>query len=221
MGKGVSAHRIAAALGPIFAMMIVGAACSSSTVLSTTDGGVGTSGAGTSGLVVREDANEEPLPKRRGIFSSRLTDHPDQREPCKVDGPYLDIGTFDPPTPIEDEQIVDGLKAHVFCTVSSILGTDMYEVSANIDFDASNSRSMSVQGRINTSGEGSGVLFSMGKGKDTYAANGCRFHFGKAVHGVAAGRVWAEVDCSEIETVAFDQLCTSVAEIRFENCRLK
>lgn len=217
----MGAHRIAAAAGPVLAMIALAAACSSSEVLSSTDGGGGTSGAGTSGLVVREDANEEPLPKRRGAFASRLTDHPEQREPCKVDGPFLDIGTLDPPAPVEDDTVVDGLKAHVFCTVASVLGTDSYEISASIDFDAANSRSMNVQGRITTSGEGSGVLFSMGKGKDTYAANSCRFRFGKAVHGVAAGRVWAEVACSEIETVAFDQLCSSVAEIRFENCRLK
>ncbi|MBS2013361.1 MAG: hypothetical protein JST00_10765 [Deltaproteobacteria bacterium] len=199
----------------------VTSACSSSTVLSSTDGG-STSGAGTSGLVVRDASGDEPLPKRRGAMTSSLTDHPDQREPCTSEGPFVAIGKLDPPEPVEDESIIDGLKARVSCTVAQVGGSnEAFDVSASIDFDVTNGRSMYVQGRITAAGDGSGVLFSMGKGKDTFASNSCRFGFGKAVHGVAAGRVWVEVRCSEIETVSFDQLCTSVAEIRFENCRLK
>lgn len=218
----MTARRIAALIAPPCAIAAILAACSSSTVLSTTDAGT-SSGAGTSGLVVREDANEEPLPKRLAAVSTRLQPSSVTREPCPFDGPFVDIGKVEPWQPIEDGSgSADADKAGVFCRVIPNAAGTAFDVFGSVDSPAAPGTPRSTfQGTISASGDGSPVIFSISKNKDDFASNQCRFNLTKPAHGIAAGRFWGTVVCEEAETITFDKLCRSIAEVRFENCRTK
>jgi hypothetical protein len=57
---------------------------------------------------------------------------------------------------------------------------------------------------------------------ETFADSSCTAHFDTTRgEGIAAGRVWAEVDCPNAANPAVQKVCAATMQLRFENCAQK
>ncbi len=197
--------------------------CTKSEILSTTDGG--TSGSpGTSGVIVRQDASDEPPPPARAIVETSIGPSPVTREPCPVDKvtPYFTLGTFSPPAPVDDRAAYTNGIASVYCNVTPKDATGAnFDVSGSIELSGPDGGKVTVSAYVRGTSV-SGVVFTVGKnGKEEYLSNDCTLDIHAS--GIAAGRFWGDFSCVEGETLLLgggkDRLCWTRGQVRLENCR--
>ena len=137
----------------------------------------------------------------------------------------LPDGTDDPASPLKDpvKPVDDGGddqqgKASVSCSV--IESGDGFDVALHAELTGATGGAMTITGRILRAVESKGVSAALTRKGETYSGAGnCTVTFNTTVgHAIAAGRVWAKLECPDAELPSQQRVCATNAEFRFENC---
>src|SRR5262249_23736450 len=148
---------------------------------------------------------------------------------CQDEGPLFDIGDFgnqntDPKVPsraIKDGEPYGQGAVSVSCSVTPA-GADEFNVAGSIDLSGATGGFFRIDGKFKTTGEQQGIhaKFASRRTTNQYDSlgNGCVVRYSTSFQGVAAGRVWGEIDCPKAENLGAQKACKGVAEFRFENC---
>lgn len=133
----------------------------------------------------------------------------------KLDGPLVD-----PVRPVDDGADEQQGKASVSCSV--IAGGDGFDIALHAELTGATGGAMTMSGHIKADkGQTSpGVSLALTRKGETYSANAqCNVTFDTAQgHDIAAGRVWALIDCPDAAAPSAQRICETKAHFRFENC---
>jgi hypothetical protein len=150
---------------------------------------------------------------------------------CGEAGQLFTIGEFgnpalDPPVPSSPKKSGDADQQGNVSVTCSVLpaGADEFTVSASASLTGATGGTFTIrQAKIKTTGENTGIsaTFSKRSGAGivySQADGGCTIRFTTPFQGVAAGRVWGEIDCPKVTNANAQVACRAVAQFRFENC---
>ena len=154
---------------------------------------------------------------------------------CSKSGTLLEIGSFgnpalgrvdpaDPTSPLKDpvRPVRDGaMEGTGTVTVSCAVTPDgdAFLVKLSTQLSGMRGGAATISGRINPVGDSTGVSVSITQLGVTFTDANCTARFDSvAGQAVAAGRVWATVDCPNAASPATQLICKTTAELRFENC---
>jgi len=201
-------------------------ACSG-TASSTGDGGASSSSSsGSSG---------SPGATPRVTFDSSISPGAHSAKECGKTGTFFTVGSFgnpalgrvnpnDPESPLKDpvRPVDDGGddqlgKVSVSCSVKA--NGERFDVAAHAELTGANGGAVTVTGSFARIGDQPSITVALTKKGETFSATNCIARFDTTVgQAVAAGRVWAEVDCANAEQPSAQQICATRAQLRFENC---
>ena len=186
----------------------------------------------TSALACGEDVQATP----RVTFDSSISPGKHSSKDCTQTGTWFTIGSFgnpalgrvnpddkesplvDPVRPVDDGGEDQQGKASVSCSV--IEARDGFDIALHAELTGATGGAMTVTGHVLRSADSPGISAALTRKGETYnAAGNCIITFNTAVgHAVAAGRVWGLLDCPDAEAPSQQRVCTTHAELRFENC---
>jgi len=211
--------------GVVLSALLV--ACTTGTTGAVGDGG--TSDGGSSG-----SSGSNPVATPRVTFDSTIAPGTHTVKECPKTGTWVTIGSFgnpalgrvdpsdpesplkDPVRPVDDGGDDQGGKVSVSCSVKQT--SDAFVVSATAQLTGANGGAVTMTGSIRPTGE-SRVTLAMTKQGETFSATDCVARFDTAVgHAIASGRLWIQVDCASAEQPSASQICSTAAQLRFENC---
>jgi hypothetical protein len=171
----------------------------------------------------------------RVAFDSQVQPGTHKSTECGQTGPWFSIGSFgnpalgrvndaDPTSPLKDPvvPIDDGAADQqgtvaVSCSVTP--DGDGFRVAAHAELTGATGGAVTLQGHFNKAGDQPGIVVALTRRGETFTDNNCVARFDTVLgHAVAAGRVWALVDCPNAENSGAQQTCASHAQFRFENC---
>lgn len=168
-----------------------------------------------------DDVKDPP----RVIFEGRL--ERSAGGSCNDVGPLFEVGTFgtpaleQKPAPINDGAAFGQGEVSVSCSVVPA-GADAFNVDATVVLSGALGGTFRVDGKFTTSGEQTGVhaVFANRRSGNTYEQKDaqCIVRYAVSPQGVAAGRVWGEIECPTAENTGAQTSCKAVAQFRFENC---
>jgi hypothetical protein len=134
---------------------------------------------------------------------------------------------FDPPVPSEPKKDGDSEQqgsVGVQCSVTAA-GDNTFNVSASLQLTGATGGTFVIrQSKVSTTdGATSGVsgTFSKRGGAGlVYNQNdgGCTIRFTTPFQGVAAGRIWGQIECPRVSNSGAQVVCKAIADFRFENC---
>lgn len=162
------------------------------------------------------------------IFDGNITTGNHSATECTETGGFT-VGDFgnlaaQPPTgsaPVKDGDTFEGAKATVVCSVTSA-GNETFNVSATLDLSGSAGGVFRVDGQFKTTGQQTGIhaFFSRRFSGNAYdeTDRACTVDFTTTYQGVAAGRVWGQLNCPNAVNTAGDRTCAITSNFRFENC---
>lgn len=154
---------------------------------------------------------------------------------CGESGPLFTIGEFgnpalDPPVPSKPKKDGDSDQqgsVGVSCSVTPA-GNNEFTVSASASLSGATGGTFTIRdAKIrtdcspNTPCTGISALFSKRSGAGIVyqqSDGGCTLRFTTPFQGVAAGRVWGEIECPKVANQTAQVACKAVAQFRFENC---
>ena len=153
---------------------------------------------------------------------------------CGKTGTWFTIGSFgnpqlghmngdpaapliDPVRPVDDGAADQQGSVSLSCSVTA--EGDGFQVKATAQLTGATGGSVSMFGHVGTAGESPNVTVNLTKLGETFKSDACVVTYDTvARHAVAAGRIWANVDCADANNVQSQQLCKSHVQIRLENC---
>lgn len=195
-------------------------ACSGASSGGGDDGGLASSGSssssGTSGASGASSSSGTPGPGARMI----VTTNGGSDGACL---PFFNIGSFEPPRPIDDNTKDGDRLVRVLCTVAPSGGGYLVHAAAVVDGLGSFSFHVDkVPASGNVTGSPSEVAIGWGPGDSGYGGDGnatCTADttFSPSA-GIAPGRYWASFSCSGLKTKNGAQTCAVSGQVRFENC---
>jgi len=150
---------------------------------------------------------------------------------CGESGTIFTIGEFGNPgydPPVQSKPKKDGESdqqgtVSVSCSVKPA-GTDEFDVSVSTSLTGATGGTFTMaNAKIKATGESTGVsaVFSKRSGASiAYQQNDgkCIVRFTTPFQGVAAGRVWGEIECPKATNDTAQVACRATAQFRFENC---
>jgi hypothetical protein len=167
---------------------------------------------------------EPPTP--RVTFESRIQRGPNPAEACPESGTWFTIGSFgsppfEPVAPIEDGQSEQQGTVGITCSVTP--SGEGFNVRATARLTGATGGNVTIAGFLREQGppEGQGgveAIFSKTGRSGAYSSRECVVRFTSEFQGVAAGRVWGELDCPAAEAPSEQRTCQMLAQFRFENC---
>ncbi|MBX3190279.1 MAG: hypothetical protein KF819_24990 [Labilithrix sp.] len=157
---------------------------------------------------------------------------------CPETGTWIQIGSFgnpaagrvdennpesplkDPPRPVDDggEEITLGGRVAVTCSV--IPREDGFDVAATAQLNGAGTASglLKITGFFKPGQTNEPIDIIMSRDGRAYKQANCKTSFVGPLQTVAAGRVWAEVECDTSEYEQGQRTCNTKAQFRFENC---
>jgi hypothetical protein len=171
----------------------------------------------------------------RITFESQVFPGTHKSTECGKTGTWFTIGSFgnpargrvnpeDPESPFiepvkpvddggEDQQGV----AVVSCSVTE--DGDGFQVKAHAELTGATGGAVTITGRFTKAGDQPDISVALTKRGETFTDQHCTARYDTvAGQTVAAGRVWASVECANAEFPSAQQICASKAQFRFENC---
>jgi hypothetical protein len=171
----------------------------------------------------------------RITFDSQVFPGTHKSTECGKTGTWFTIGSFgnpalgrtnpmDPESPLIDpvKPVDDGAEdqqgvAVVSCSV--VEEGDGYKVQAHAELTGATGGAVTIVGHFGKAGDQPEISVSLTKRGETFKDDHCTARFDTTLgHAVAAGRVWAQVECANAEYASAQQICASKAQFRFENC---
>lgn len=173
----------------------------------------------------------------RVTFTSRIGKGKHSPKECAQDGTWFEIGSFgnpgaglenpdDPASPLKDpvRPVEDGAadqQGTVSISCSVVEAGDGFDVALQAVLTGATGGAMTLTGHLLRAVESKGITLALTRKGETYTSNGCVVTFNTAVgHAIAAGRVWATIDCADAEAPSQQRICATHADFRFENCSL-
>ena len=124
---------------------------------------------------------------------------------------------IDPVRPVDDGGADQQGSVSLSCSVTA--EGDGFQVKATAQLTGATGGSVSMFGHVGTAGESPNVTVNLTKLGETFKSDACVVTYDTvAGQAVAAGRIWATVDCADANNVQSQQLCKSHVQIRLENC---
>ena len=124
---------------------------------------------------------------------------------------------IDPVRPVDDGAADQQGSVSLSCSVTA--EGDGFQVKATAQLTGATGGSVSMFGHVGTAGESPNVTVNLTKLGETFKSDACVVTYDTvAGQAVAAGRIWATVDCADANNVQSQQLCKSHVQIRLENC---
>lgn len=148
---------------------------------------------------------------------------------CPDVGDLFKIGDFGnqdvepviPSQPVKDGQAWAQGTVSVSCSVTPA-GPDEFNVAGSIALSGATGGFFRVDGKFKTQGDQTGIhaQFNSRRSANTYDQNdrACVVRYTTKYQGIAAGRVWGEIDCPKAKNEGAQTQCRTVAQFRFENC---
>jgi hypothetical protein len=171
----------------------------------------------------------------RVAFDSQVQPGTHKSTECGQTGEWFTIGSFgnpalgrtnpddpnsplkDPVVPIDDGAADQQGTVAVSCSVTA--EGDGFKVAAHAELSGATGGAVTLQGHFNKAGDQPDITVALTKRGETFTDSHCVARFDTLLgHAVAAGRVWAYVDCPNAENSGAQQICASHAQFRFENC---
>jgi hypothetical protein len=148
---------------------------------------------------------------------------------CPDVGALFTIGDFgnqnvDPKIPskaVKDGESFAQGTVSVSCSVTPA-GPDEFNVVGSIDLSGATGGFFRIDGKFKTQGDQTGIhaKFASRRSANTYDQidRACIVRYTTTFQGVAAGRVWGEIDCPKAKNEGAQTQCQTQAQFRFENC---
>jgi hypothetical protein len=152
---------------------------------------------------------------------------------CPETGTWVSIGTFgnpgagtkedgspkEPVVPVDDGGEFGQGTAGVTCAVTP--EGDGFHVSATATLTATGGGAIFIDGHFTASGNQeniSATFTSNERGSYVETDHKCTAIYSQPLETVAAGRVWADINCPNAELKSQNRTCNFDATFRFENC---
>ena len=172
----------------------------------------------------------------RLIFDSTVTPGSHTSTQCGQTGTWLTIGSFgnpalgrvntqdpnsdlvSPPVPVDDGSDFDQGTVSETCTVKT--SGDNFEIAVHGELTGATGGAVTITGIIpNGTTSDATVTMNVTRKGQTFSSQKCIVSFDATLgHAVAAGRVWANIDCPDATQATAQQTCDAKAQFRFENC---
>jgi hypothetical protein len=170
----------------------------------------------------------------RVTFDSTVTAGTHPQAGCGKTGPWFTIGSFgtpnihtdpadpasplvDPVRPVDDGAADQQGTVSISCSVTA--AGDGFDVRATVELTGATGGAASMFGHVLASGDNPNVTLNLTKSAETFKSDACIVRYdATAGQAVAAGRIWATVDCADANNTVSSQLCASHVQIRLENC---
>jgi hypothetical protein len=171
----------------------------------------------------------------RVAFDSQIQPGTHKSTECGQTGTWFTIGSFgnpalgrtdpanpesplkDPVVPIDDGAPNQQGTVAVSCSVTP--EGEGFHVAAHAELTGATGGAVTLQGHFNKTGDQPDIIVALTKRGVTFTDSHCTATFDTSLgHAVAAGRVWAQVECPNSENPGAQQICASKAQFRFENC---
>lgn len=145
---------------------------------------------------------------------------------CPNTGPLFTIGDFGNPVaepkvdpkPIEDGQSDQQGRASVVCSVVAS-GNGAFQVRASAQLTGATGGLFKIEGTFRPEGEQTGIKVTLSKQPfGVFDASDCKVTYVGPFQGVAAGRVWGQLDCPTAERSDTGAVCQALAQFKLENC---
>jgi len=147
---------------------------------------------------------------------------------CRDSGDLFTVGDFgNPAANIASTTVPTGGAfgqgtVDVVCSVIPS-GTDEFQVDATVNLSGATGGLFKLEGKFKTTGDQANlrVIASAKRSANGYDERdrGCIARYTETNMGVAAGRVWAEIECpNAINTSDDNRACKITTQFRFENC---
>lgn len=147
---------------------------------------------------------------------------------CRDSTTHFDVGDFGNPnakpptasTPVPTGEASGQGTADVSCSVTAA-GPDTFNVSGTVVLSGATGGLFTISGQFKTSGDQTAHVRLSGKlSANTYNdTDSCVVKYSEQNMGVAAGRVWGVVTCTNaVNTADSNRACGIEAQFRFENC---
>jgi hypothetical protein len=176
--------------------------------------------------VILASACSDPTPPpARAIIDANVGPGMNSSMACMIsDTQWVEIGGFgNPPTvpvrPVDNNTDNGNGNVSIVCSVK---GNDAagYDVSASATLQGTEGGTVAITGHFTTTGDQSMINATFESPTyGTFRQADCTASYTANQNmGVAAGRVWATLDCPTINRPDQMRTCAANAQIRFENC---
>lgn len=179
---------------------------------------------------------DEPQATPRVTFESQVIPGNHTQADCPGrTGAWLEIGSFgnpalgrkdpanpeseliDPVRPIDDGASDQQGTVSISCSVTE--KGDGFDVRATATLTGATGGAVTITGLFRPAGDQTDITMALTKRGETFSSSKCVARYDTQLgHAVAAGRVWATIDCNDAEFPSAQQICKSSAQFRFENC---
>ena len=134
-------------------------------------------------------------------------------DPANPDSPLID-----PVRPIDDGAQDQQGTVSVTCSVTG--AGSGFDVAAHAELTGATGGAVTITGHFEPTGDQMNITAAISaKQGQTFTDRGCIATFDSTVgQSVAAGRVWATLDCPNAANAGAQQTCKTHAQFRFENC---
>lgn len=169
--------------------------------------------------------DEKAIPQ--GIFEGNV--QTGTNSTCKDSGEIFRAGEFGnaaakkASVPVPDGQSFGQGTVNVSCSVTPS-GTDEFAVDATISLSGAEGGLFKLEGKFKTTGDQTNIFVTASNRlrANTYTETdrGCIARYSEPGMAIAAGRVWASIDCPNAVIGGSDgtRSCRLTAQFRFENC---
>lgn len=175
--------------------------------------------------VLSTACDEETNAKPQVVFTGETRE---VGKSCNDSNTRFEVGSFGNPNakPPEPSVVVAAGEAfgqgnaEITCSVTPA-GADTFNVSATVVLNGATGGLFNITGVFKTTGDQTAQVRMSGKlSANTYRdQDSCVVKYPNPNAGVAAGRVWGQVSCSNAVNLAdSNRACGIEAEFRFENC---
>lgn len=161
----------------------------------------------------------------RVTFHSEVTAGGHTKQECPETGIWFDIGSFGNPATGEKVQPIDDGgqfgQGNLSASCSVKANGDGFDVKASATLSGATGGSVTIEGFMRPTGDQDNIsftLFAAGKTTYTTSTKKCVVRYTQPLQTVAAGRVWGDYECDDIENQSQQRVCTSSGQFRFENC---
>lgn len=187
------------------------------------------------GIVSAAGCSDDPQATPRVTFDSQVTPGTHSSKECGKTGTWFQIGSFgnpalgrkdpadpeseliDPVRPVEDGAADQQGNVTISCSVTE--KGDGFDVRATAQLTGATGGAVTITGFFRPTGDQSDITVALTKRGETFTDSKCVARYDTQLgHAVAAGRVWAQVECANAEYASAQQICKSTAQFRFENC---
>lgn len=188
--------------------------------------------------VLSAGCSEDEKATPRITFDSTIAPGTHTTQECPESGTWFTIGAFgnpalgrvdpanpesplkEPVRPVEDGATDEVQGGTVAISCSVVPSGDAFDVAATAQLSGTkNSGFFQVIGKFKKGVSNPDINIVMSKSGSSYKQANCTATFNAAIgQGVDSGRVWAEVECPNIENASQQRICQGRAHFRFENC---